>query len=137
MQPDPQRVADTKDWLVRAANDLRAADHGLTAEPPLLFDVVFHSQQAAEKALKGLLAWHDEPFRKTHSLVELGEQCVGVAASLEPLLRRAAPLTEYAWKFRYPRGPLEPPVGDAEAALTLAREVYEVVLALLPGETHP
>jgi hypothetical protein len=29
---------------------------------------VFHCQQAAEKALKGFLAWHDVPFRKTHTL---------------------------------------------------------------------
>jgi hypothetical protein len=44
--------------------------------PPLTADITFHAQQLAEKALKGFLTWHDQPFRKTHDLVEIGEQCV-------------------------------------------------------------
>lgn len=137
MPPDPSRVADTRDWLVRAADDLRAADHGLVAEPPLFFDVVFHSQQAIEKALKGLLAWHDEPFRKTHNLVELGEQCARLVPSLSELLLRSAPLTEYATGTRYPRRAAAPSGGEVQATLALAREVYDSVLALLPDETRP
>jgi prevent-host-death family protein len=30
--------------------------------------MVFHAQQAAEKAMKGYLSWHDQAFRKTHDL---------------------------------------------------------------------
>ena len=67
MQPDPARVADTKGWLSRAAIDLRAAALDLAGDPPLLEDLVFHCQQAVEKALKGMLTWHDEPFGKTHN----------------------------------------------------------------------
>jgi HEPN domain-containing protein len=104
MPPDRIRADETRSWLARAASDLRAASHEFTAAPPLVDDIVFHAQQAVEKVLKGFLAWHDRPFRKTHDLVELGQACVGIEASLEELLRRAAPLTEYAWKFRYPGG---------------------------------
>ncbi len=68
MPHDPARVADTKAGLERAATDLRAAALDLTATPPILEDVVFHCQQAVEKAMKGLLSWHDEPFGKTHDL---------------------------------------------------------------------
>jgi HEPN domain-containing protein len=53
-----------------------------SADPPLLADVVFHCQQATEKALKALLTWHDRAFRKTHNLVELGEACVEIDAAL-------------------------------------------------------
>ncbi len=67
MLPDPQRVADTRSWLSRARIDLRAAEHERTAQPPLTADIVFHAQQLAEKALKALLTWHDEPFRKTRT----------------------------------------------------------------------
>jgi hypothetical protein len=35
MPHDPARVAETKSWFEKAANDLRAADHELTAVPPL------------------------------------------------------------------------------------------------------
>ena len=68
MPHDPARVADTKAWLSRAAIDLRAAALDLAADPPVLDDLVFHCQQAVEKAMKSLLAWHDEPFGKTHHL---------------------------------------------------------------------
>ncbi len=91
MPLDPERIAETRAWLAKAADDLRAADFERTAEPPLSSDIVFHAQQAAEKALKGFLAWHDRPFRKTHNLVEIGEACVFVDSTLEPLLRRAGP----------------------------------------------
>jgi hypothetical protein len=35
MPHDPARVAETKSWFEKAANDLRAADHEITAVPPL------------------------------------------------------------------------------------------------------
>ena len=69
---DPLLVAETKGWFSKAANDLRAAVHEFSAEPPLLGDLVFHCQQAAEKAMKGFLTWHNCPVRKTYSLEELG-----------------------------------------------------------------
>lgn len=90
MPPDP-RVAETRSWLVKAASDLRAAAHEFGADPPLLDDIVFHAQQAAEKSLKGFLAWHDRPFRKTHDLVELGQACTELDGTLEDLLRRPRP----------------------------------------------
>jgi hypothetical protein len=62
MPLDPARIAETKSWFEKAASDLRAADHDLIATPPLTDDVVFHAQQAAEKAMKGYLSWHDQPF---------------------------------------------------------------------------
>jgi HEPN domain-containing protein len=100
MQPDEARRADTSAWLAKAQLDLRSAEHALAAAPPLREDVVFHCQQAVEKAMKGRLAFHDVPFRKTHSLEELGRQCVAVDPGLQPLADQAAPLTEYAWRFR-------------------------------------
>lgn len=134
MQHDPVRLADAGSWLIRAAQDLRAAELGLTATPPLTADVVFHCQQIAEKTLKAFLAWHDRPFRKTHDLVELGEQCVTIEPKLEPVLRRGAVLTEYAWKFRYPGEPNEPSREEADAALSLARELHTEVVSRLPFE---
>jgi hypothetical protein len=52
-------------------------------------------------------------------------------------LQRGAPLTEYAWKFRYPGDPDEPSRDEAAAALALAREVHDAILALLPPEVRP
>jgi len=132
MPHDPTRVSEVRAWLARAAEDLRAAAHELTAIPPILGDLVFHCQQAVEKSMKGFLTWHDVVFRKTHSLEELGEQCLGVDSGLRPLVDRVVPLTEYAWRFRYP-GDLENPTeAEAVEALALAREACTAIRARLP-----
>ncbi len=72
MPPDPVRIEDTRAWLARAEADLRAAANEVSADEPVLGDAVFHCQQAAEKAMKAFLTWHDVPFRKTHDLGILG-----------------------------------------------------------------
>jgi HEPN domain-containing protein len=132
MPPDPVRLADTRAWLGRAETDLRSARADLAAAPPILGDALFHCQQAVEKALKAFLTWHDTPFRKTHDLGELGSQCLRIDSSLEPLLRPAAPLTEYAWRFRYPGEPVEPSRGETDAALRLAETIVAAVTERIP-----
>ena len=134
MPHDALRVADTRGWLLKAADDLRGAEIDLAAVPPLTGDAAFHCQQAAEKTLKALLAWHDIPFRKTHDLAEIGQQCVALDVSLEPLCRRAEQLTTFAWIFRYPGDLEDPPVEEVVEALAVAREIHNVVLARLPTE---
>jgi HEPN domain-containing protein len=135
MPHDAARFDETQSWLDKASKDLRAAAHDLQAVPPLVEDVVFHCQQAVEKVLKGFLVWHEQPFRKTHSLEELGEQCLTIDPSLKSLIDRAVPLTEYAWEFRYPGEAEEPTLDEANMALAVANEVYEAVGARLPLAT--
>jgi HEPN domain-containing protein len=137
MSLDPVLRAETESWLKRAAEDLRAAQHDFCASPPLLADAVFHCQQVVEKVFKAFLMWHGIPFRKTHSLEELGEQCLDVDASLMGLVDQAVPLTEYAWKFRYPGEPEEPSQSEAEEALAIAQMVTDAIISRLPEEVLP
>ena len=137
MKHDPIRIEDTRAWLLRSAQDLRSAEHGLRASPPLYEDVLFHCQQTVEKSLKALLTWHDIPFRWTHSLEEIGQQCVDIDPAMKGLVDQAVPLSEYAWKLRYPGKLKEPTEEEAEEALQTARAVYDTVLTRLPGEVHP
>jgi HEPN domain-containing protein len=137
MPHDATRVGDTRSWLRKAAEDLRGAEVDLAADPPLTGDAAFHCQQAAEKALKGLLTWHDIPFRKTHDLAEIGLQCARLDVSFEAVCRRAERLTVFAWIFRYPGDVQEPPVEEVSDALALAREVYDSVLTRVPAEARP
>lgn len=120
---------EAADWMARAREDLRAADVGLAAHPPLLADASFHCQQAVEKALKGLLALHDEPFRKTHNIDELAAACVEHEPSLALVLNEGAGLTEYAWRFRYPGQEFEPDRAEVDDALDIARRVVAAVAA--------
>jgi HEPN domain-containing protein len=136
MGPDEARLRDTRAWLKRAERDLRSAEHALTAPDPLREDTVFHCQQAAEKSFKAFLTWHDVPFRKTHSLEELGRQCSSMDPSLRAVVDEAAPLSEYAWRFRYP-GPLDVPSPEETAeALAVASRVMAAVLDRLPPEAR-
>lgn len=137
MPLDPIRVAETKAWLLRAGRDLRAALHDLKADPPLRDAVVFHCQQAAEKAMKALLAWWDRPLRKTHNLEEIGSVCRELDPSLTEVIDRAVPLTEYAWRFRYPGELMEPSEDEAQSALEAARAVYDSILERLPTDVRP
>ena len=80
MALDPALLAETRAWLSKAAKDLAAAAYELHATPPFPEDIVF---QAVEKTLKAFLTWHNQPFRKTHNLVELGEACSRIDAGLK------------------------------------------------------
>ncbi|SPF35376.1 HEPN domain protein [Candidatus Sulfopaludibacter sp. SbA4] len=134
MELEDARLQDVRAWLTKAELDLKAAAHETSAPAEGLWgDVMFHSQQAAEKAMKAFLAWHDVPFRKTHNLEELGQQCVALDATLGVVAGQAAPLTEYVWKFRYPGETGEPERDEAEEALAAARNVYYAIQARLPA----
>src|ERR1039458_3087770 len=70
-------------WLREAAKDRHAAQILLEPEPSRS---VFFCQQAAEKAAKAFLTFHQIAFRKTHDLKDLGLQCVTADPSLGPIL---------------------------------------------------
>lgn len=127
MQPDPQRIADTRSWLGKASNDLRYAAIDLEAEAAAPEDSVFHCQQAVDKALKAFLVWHDVPFPKTHDLGKLGSQAVEIDATLEPLVDRIVDLSKYAWAFRYPGDQPEPTIAEAVEALSRAKLVADEI----------
>jgi HEPN domain-containing protein len=110
-------------WFAKSESDLQAATTLITGERTQRDVGVYHCQQAAEKAIKGLLTLHDLQFPKTHDL----EILVGL---LEPAIpecshfaRHAALLTPYATEFRYPGDVFEPSAADAAQALELAEEI--------------
>lgn len=93
-------------WLVKACHDLAAAGK-LAGGPDVYLDVaIYHCQQAAEKALKALLVFHDQRFQKTHDLrvlVELArpfdatiDQC-WIWLSASPLTRPPSVIPAKCW----------------------------------------
>ncbi len=130
MPTEDARLEDARAWLAKAALDLRAANLEFQAPDAGLWgDIAFHAQQASEKALKAFLAWHDRPFRKTHSIEEIGRVCAGIDPALAPFVDSAAPLTEFAWKYRYPGDTGEPSQDEAARAVEIATALVEAVRA--------
>ena len=134
----PEKAAAVRGWLSKAADDLRGARIDLDANPPFIEDALFHCQQAAEKALKGFLTAHDTPFKKTHDLDELGRHCLEFDSKLADALQPAAPLTIFAWEFRYPGDSHVPSLKEARESLAIATALYIIaVLQRLPQSCHP
>jgi HEPN domain-containing protein len=113
------------------------AELALTHEEPFTDMAVYYCQQAAEKALKGFLFWHDVPSRKTHNLVELLDQCVVLDETLTAFSETAQRLTPFAAEFRYPGDVLEPPMEDAQEAFARAATVLDAIMERLPDEVSP
>ena len=78
------KQAEIRKWLIKARHDLGSARRLMEGDEPYLDTAVYHCQQAAEKALKALLTYHDVPFEKTHDLTEL----LDLSAKAEPTLDR-------------------------------------------------
>ncbi|MGA2267940.1 MAG: HEPN domain-containing protein [Bryobacteraceae bacterium] len=134
--PDPVLLENTRDWLARAREDLETAALALTPAQPMVRSALFHCQQAVEKTMKAFLTWRDVPFRTTHNLVELGDDCVAVDAGLLSAVERVTSLTKYATRFRYPGAPYEPEVEEAQQALEIARAFIADLAIYFPAEVR-
>lgn len=125
----------TRGWLTKAASDLATAD--LILDSPGPYDTAcFHAQQAVEKLLKAVLAFHELPIPKSHDLEEL-QRSIGV---IQPLPELAAldliEMTDYAVAVRYDFE-FWPDQQMAGQAVTLAQKIYRIILGVLPLECHP
>jgi HEPN domain-containing protein len=123
----PEALAEAREWLARADLDLRLAERALRIPPALAGGAAYHAQQAAEKALKDFLAANDEPIVHSHNLTILLPPCQALDSDFESFADVAAMLTPYATHVRYPGGPFEPSVEDAEKALQHAADLVSFV----------
>jgi len=109
-------------WLDHAIRDLQAAR--ILLENGLCGESAFHSQQAAEKALKAILAALGTQPPKTHQL-----EYLMVLAERKGIdtreIRNASILTDYAVEARYPDFEDEPSCNEAAEAVKLAGKVLE------------
>ena len=129
---DP-KLEMTKQWTIRADEDLRLAELIMNDPEPVYWAAAFHAQQCAEKVLKALLTFHNIRAGKTHEIDNLIGLSKPVLAELAQFEDQAGALTAYAVDSRYPMPHGE--VGKAEAikAIETARNIFEFVINALPG----
>lgn len=123
-------------WLVKADHDLRAAAALSEKDTGLLDVAIFHCQQAVEKALKGFLVFHGEPFSKTHDLKTLALQAAKYDAGFAGLVEVADSLTPYVTHFRYPDSDM-PEEDEYGKVFSETTRIVKFVLSLIPPEAHP
>jgi HEPN domain-containing protein len=121
-------------WFRKAEGDLLNARNNLAADLVPLDTVCFHCQQMAEKYLKGVLAWHAQPFGRTHDLEALIALCSTIRGELAALREHANLLSGYAVDVRYPDAFDEPTLTEAEDALQAALAVKAAILSVLGSE---
>ena len=130
MTPDPLLLKETRTWFNHAQEDLSAAR--LLNSGRAYRAALFHCQQAAEKAMKGFLTFHQKAFQKTHDLGELKPPCLTLDPSLASTLEKADDLSKYAWQFRYPGAPYEPDEVEATEVLARAEIIVREIQDRLP-----
>ncbi len=86
-------------WLHKANNDLKSSLKLLEGDDPIMDTAIYHTQQCAEKALKGYLAYKREPLKKTHDIELLVEICSAIDSEFEKLYDCSENLTPYATAF--------------------------------------
>lgn len=127
--PDSDNVV--KRWAAKADNDLRNAEHTLLLEEDCPFDTIcFHAQQCVEKYLKALLIFSgvDPPWAHDVRLLT-GKLPAELTSRFD--WGRLLILNRYSVEARYP-GDWEPILReDAREAVELARQVRDMVRALL------
>lgn len=122
-------------WLLKGDSDLETARLVVAGVGP--YDTAcFHAQQAAEKYLKGLLAYHGLPIPLTHNIEELERRCAAASPAPDFADAELIVLTPYAVQLRYDPE-FWPDQNTAREALGLASLVRSSVLAVLPATTHP
>ncbi|MGE5553392.1 MAG: HEPN domain-containing protein [Betaproteobacteria bacterium] len=129
MKPDPH--SEARRWLRQAEEDLNDARFVLGGQRYNL--ACFLAQQAAEKALKGLLYALGAGDVWGHSVAELCRDAASLSADFEPLISQGAVLDKYYIPTRYPDSlpggiPSEAfEKRDADRALELAEQIIRAV----------
>lgn len=121
-------------WLKKAQRDLLAAQKLATELPDI---AIYHCQQGAEKALKGLLILHDQDPGDTHNINTLVREASDFRPELTTALKEAGYLSQYNQTYRYPREATDdfnPSPGELKKAFRIAQSVYTNVLQAMPPE---
>lgn len=125
---------DPREWLKRAKSSLAKAQKGIDIPGVCLEDLCFDAQQAAEKALKGLLIHLQQDFPYVHDLAQLLARLEKAGQDVPDRIKKAAELTDYAVATRYP-GAFEPVTRqEYDEAVAIAEEVVGWVDDALKGE---
>src|SRR5437016_10855937 len=125
---------DAQEWLAYADGDLHYARLGQKDADALESLIVFHAQQAIEKALKAVLVGHEVDFPKTHDLEQLVEIIEEAGIAWPAGLNKVLQFTTFATQGRYPG--FGDPITDAdvEEAIVMAEKVLVWAKQQVAGE---
>ena len=118
-----------QDWLLKAENDLKAAEAILKYyEQPPTDTICYHCHQVAEKALKGYLVFKEASLPKIHDLITLLGFCLSQDKTLEILRSELRVLNKYYIETKYPPDmPIDYPKREAKEAIDKAKVIFKEI----------
>jgi len=96
------KINDVIEWIQIADDDIYSAQLLTKAFRKPYEIICYHCAQAAEKYLKGYLAYNDITSPKTHNLLLLHELCVEKDNIFENIRTECSFLNRFANEIRYP-----------------------------------
>src|SRR5580693_8589918 len=115
-----------QNFIVKADNDLQAAENLIHQKPQVLDAACFHCQQCAEKYLKIFLFVNGIDFEKIHDIKKLQGDCAKIDTEFHII--NFENLDIYAVEARYADNFLLPELTEAEKYFDIARQIKELVL---------
>lgn len=118
-----------KDWLLKAENDLKAAEgiYGYYEQPPT-DTICYHCHQVAEKSLKCYLVYQRVRFQKIHDLIVLLNLCLTKDKSLDSLRENLEILNQYYVETKYPLDmSIDYSIEEAKEAIQKASIILETI----------
>jgi HEPN domain-containing protein len=118
-------MAIYKEWLLKAQRDLDTANALL--EKAFYDTAIYHTQQCAEKALKGYCVYQLQPLVKTHDLEKILKICIQLDSSFQQLDILATSLNGLDVRFRYPDIEFEPEESEVIDAIGWSNQILDFV----------
>ena len=129
-------INHAKEWLKIAERDYAVALHlSKTFYPLPTENICYGCQQAAEKALKAILAYNETDIPKTHDIELLHSLCQVYTDKIELEVGVTRALTRFATKSRYPDSVSDFTNEDAELGLKYAKQILGSVNEVLELST--
>lgn len=124
----------TQLWFGKAREDLKAAKHLRPLEKDFYSVIVFHCQQASEKAIKGFLTHNNVRVLKTHDMEKLLNAVASVNSELASKYDQVITMSKYAVEHRYPDADQKLPLLTEKIvldAVSLAEEIFNELSSLV------
>jgi HEPN domain-containing protein len=118
-------MAIYEEWLQKAKRDLDTANALL--EKAYYDTAIYHTQQCAEKALKGYCVYSLQPLIKTHDLEKILKACINLDSSFQELDLMATSLNGLDVRFRYPDVEFEPEETEVIEAIEWSKQILDFV----------
>ena len=118
-------MAIYEEWLLKSKRDLDTAKALL--EKAYYDTAIYHTQQCAEKALKGYCVYRLQPLIRTHDLEKILKVCVKLDNGFRQLDMFATSLNGLDIRFRYPDIEFEPEEAEVAEAINWSEQILDFV----------